>query len=156
MIVRKEKFFLAIAVIVVMVVFKIGTTSSYDKEPQQVDHTAFVLDTAVDFSVWTNDQVDEEQAKIILTQAENLCRHYEQMMSKSIETSDVYRLNHANGEEVLIDVETARLIEKAIKYSELSDGYFDITILPVKELWDFKAQNPQVSTQEQIPLVRNT
>ena len=150
MIIRKEIFFLAIAVIVVMVVFRIGTTSSYDKEPQRVDHTAFVLDTAVDFSVWTNDQVDEEQAKIILTQAENLCRHYEQMMSKSIETSDVYRLNHANGEEILIDVETARLIEKAIKYSELSDGYFDITILPVKELWDFKAQNPQVPTQEQI------
>ncbi len=165
MIINRKYFFLAVAVIVVMVVFGIRATSekvetnqsgqtsaasSASPQPERFDQTAFVLDTVVNFSIWTNQNMDEEHAKIILTQAEELCKHYEQMMSKSIETSDVYRLNHANGQEILVEPETAALIQKSIEYSKLSDGYFDITILPVKELWDFKADNPTVPTQEQI------
>lgn len=124
--------------------------STISKGEVRFDRESFVLDTIVQFSVWTNDTLQEEQAKDILAQAEQLCRYYENLMSKSIEKSDVYRLNHANGEEIVISQETAYLIEQSLEFSKKSEGHFDITILPVKELWDFKSDSPTVPTKEQI------
>lgn len=116
----------------------------------RVDKDVFVLDTIVRFSVWTNETIDEFRANELLKEAERLCFYYEKMLSKSIDSSDIYRLNHADGAKVAVSDKTAFLIEESIRYSELTDGYFDITVLPIKDLWDFKAEDPIVPTQEQI------
>lgn len=116
----------------------------------RVDREAFALDTVIQLSIWTNDDMSEEEAQKILSDGEKLCRDYENMFSKSIENSDVYQLNHANGKEIAVHPQTAYLISESIRFSELSEGYFDITILPIKELWDFKAENPKVPSPESI------
>ncbi|MDO5095467.1 MAG: FAD:protein FMN transferase [Peptostreptococcaceae bacterium] len=116
----------------------------------RVDREAFALDTVIQLSIWTNDDISEEEAQKILSDGEKLCRDYENMFSKSIESSDVYQLNHANGKEIAVHPQTAYLLSESIRFSELSEGYFDITILPIKELWDFKAENPKVPSQESI------
>lgn len=120
------------------------------KEGERLDKEAFVLDTIVSFSVWTNNSLNKKNAEDILNKTEALCKYYEDMMSKSIETSDIYRINHSNGAPVVVSPQTAYMLEEGIKYSELSGGYFDITILPIKDLWDFKAEHPVVPTESQI------
>lgn len=65
-----------------------------------------------------------------------LCEKYENMLSKTIEGSDVYNINHAKGEWVKVDPDTVELIREALTYSELTQGAFDITIAPVSELWN--------------------
>lgn len=65
------------------------------------------------------------------------CQDFEQMLSRTIATSDVGRINVAKGEPVQVAPETADLISQALRYCEESDGLFDITIGAVTELWDF-------------------
>ncbi len=66
-----------------------------------------------------------------------LAEKYENLFSKTIETSDIYKINHSHGEPTIVDAETIFLIEKAIYYATLTDGKVDPTILPLSDLWDF-------------------
>ena len=76
---------------------------------------------------------DEE----ILEHCKNLCRKYENLFSAEVESSDIGRINQAEGKPVSVSSETAELIQLGIHYGELSDGKFDITVLSASELWDF-------------------
>ena len=71
-----------------------------------------------------------------------ICADYEKVLSKTAEGSDVWRLNHANGEPVVVDPETAALLSLAVEIGTLSDGAFDVTIAPASALWDFNADEP--------------
>jgi thiamine biosynthesis lipoprotein len=65
------------------------------------------------------------------------CEGFEQTLSRTIETSDIGRINAAGGAPVEVKTETAELISKALDYCRASDGLFDITIGAVSKLWDF-------------------
>jgi thiamine biosynthesis lipoprotein len=65
------------------------------------------------------------------------CEGFEQTLSRTIETSDIGRINAAGGAPVEVEPETAELISKALDYCRASDGLFDITIGAVSKLWDF-------------------
>jgi thiamine biosynthesis lipoprotein len=67
-----------------------------------------------------------------------LCEDYENLLSKTKKNSQVYKLN--NGETVTADDELISLIEKAIYYSQKTNGNYDITVCPVSDLWDFNNQ----------------
>lgn len=73
----------------------------------------------------------------VLDEAATLCNRFEQLFSRTIATSDVARINAAEGEPVEVDGLTSELVSCALKYCEESDGLFDITIGAVSELWDF-------------------
>ena len=66
------------------------------------------------------------------------CEYFESKFSRTIETSDIGRINAAAGAPVEVAPETADIIEKALAYCEKSGGLFDITIGAVSTLWDFK------------------
>ena len=66
-----------------------------------------------------------------------LAEKYEKLFSKTVETSDVYKINHSNGEPTVVDSETIYLLEKALSYAEMTDGLIDPTILPLSDLWNF-------------------
>lgn len=73
----------------------------------------------------------------VLDEAQELCERCEQLFSRTIETSDVARINAAAGAPVEVDALTAELIAASLDYCEASGGLFDITIGAVSELWDF-------------------
>lgn len=73
----------------------------------------------------------------LLDEAQALCEHFEQLFSRTVSTSDVARVNVAQGEPVEVDALTADLVGRALSYCEVSGGLFDITIGAVSELWDF-------------------
>jgi thiamine biosynthesis lipoprotein len=62
---------------------------------------------------------------------------YEAMLSRTVEGSDVWNINHSNGEPVEVSGETASLIETALTYCDLSGGRFDIAVAPIVDLWNF-------------------
>jgi len=66
------------------------------------------------------------------------CRRYERLFSRTLCQSDIGRLNAACGKAVVIDEETFRLLKASIRYCELSEGTFDITVGAVTRLWDFQ------------------
>lgn len=88
-----------------------------------------MMDTAVSVTIYDGD--DD-----VLTGAMQLCKKYENLLSKTVEGSDVYKINHANGQPVTVSSDTAELLSIALDISGKSDGAFDPTVLPLVELWD--------------------
>ena len=72
------------------------------------------------------------------------------MFSTTNTDSELYKLNHANGQPFTVSSETANLIQEGIHYSELSGGAFDLTIESVSALWNFKADKPTVPSSDAI------
>ena len=79
-----------------------------------------------------------------------LGRRYENLLSRTKEGSDIWRINHADGQPVAVSSETARLIETALSYCAMADGGYDITIGAVSELWDFRADEPSLPASGQM------
>ena len=93
--------------------------------------TRFLLDTVCTVTADCGDD--------IINGAFSLCEDLERTLSKTVKDSDVYRLNNTEGF-VSVSPDTLKTVERALYYSELSGGKFDITIAPVSALWDFKNQ----------------
>jgi len=60
-----------------------------------------------------------------------------------------------NGEFVEISPEVYDMLEIAQKYSELTNGAFDVTCGAAVELWGIGTKNPRVPTVEEIAAVKN-
>ncbi len=99
--------------------------------------TGVFFDTIVSIDIWNGTQE-------ILDHCEELCSTYEQMFSATIETSEISQINNAGGQAVDVSEETADLIRLGIKYGEISDGAFDITIAPASSLWNFTDNEEKV------------
>ncbi len=90
----------------------------------------FYFDTVVYLTLWGAPEglVDEVWAE---------CARYEQLLSKTISTSDVSRINAAKGQPVAVDPETWEILRRAKEISKLTGGAFSVTIAPVTALWTF-------------------
>lgn len=98
---------------------------------QENKQTKFLFDTIVTLTAACDTKT--------LDGAFKLCEDFEQMLSRTVEGSDVQTLNNSNGF-VSVDEHTKKIVERAIYYGDLSGGRFDITIYPVSSLWDFNNQ----------------
>lgn len=103
--------------------------------PEKVSAVGFYLDTVINISVYgvEQDVVDDALAK---------CADYERLLSKTVEGSDVWRINHAQGAPVRVDEHTRAVLETALAVSAASGGAFDATIAPASALWDFQVEAP--------------
>ena len=117
-----------ITAVLIMVVTLNGCTVPPKSESLTMTGTYF--DTVVQIEVWGADQE-------IMEHCRQMCEDYEQMLSATIETSEISRINNAGGEPIEVSDETAGLIEEGIKYGDISDGQFDITIASATDLWNF-------------------
>lgn len=85
------------------------------------------------------------------------CRRYENMLSKTVEGSDVSRINSAEGQTVTVDAETWNVLSEAKKLNRMTGGAFAITIAPLTAQWDFTGGTNRMPTDEEriaaLPLV---
>ena len=139
---------LLVSLIIVLMTACGGEESSKEAgQAEQVSDSGFYLDTECTITVYGKN-AEEGQKKI--DEAFKLCKEYEKLLSKTIEGSDVYKINHAEGRPVKVDAETKNVIALSLKMSEESGGKFDITIGRLTDLWDFKAENPKVPAEADI------
>ncbi|MCD7725797.1 MAG: FAD:protein FMN transferase [Clostridiales bacterium] len=102
---------------------------------EKTSSTGFFLDTVVTITLYGDTD------STAMDGCFELLGQYEQMLSRTIEGSDVWNINHSSGEATTVNEETADLIETALEYSQLTDGAFDITITPLVELWDIDGKS---------------
>lgn len=85
------------------------------------------------------------------------CDRYEKLLSKTIEGSDVWRLNHAEGQTVTVDPETWCILHRAREISAMTGGAFAVSIAPVSAMWDFTGGTNRMPTEKErlaaLPLV---
>jgi thiamine biosynthesis lipoprotein len=110
-----------------------------------------VMGTVVEIRVVKGNRSVEEVERAINAAFDSV-RHVDALMSNYKEDSEVSRINrHAAQEPVTVSPETAEALGKALEVARESDGAFDITVLPLLEIWGFaKDREKTVPSQEQI------
>lgn len=107
--------------------------------------TALLLDTIV--SVTCYGEGSDEAANAAIDEIKRI----EAIFSPYIETSEIYNINHnAHSAPVKVTDEVMSVLKEALRICALTDGAFDITIKPLVDLWNIKAENPSVPSQDAI------
>lgn len=140
---KRIKSFILIFIIVTLVI--IPQTGCSNEEP--ISKTNYCLDTICQIDIYG---LNEEEAEDIIAGAFKLCSHYEDLLSKTVEGSDIYRINHAKGASVQVDKDTLEVLKKGIYYSSLRKGKFDIAVGRLTDLWDFHAEKPVLPNKEDV------
>lgn len=147
----KRKRYLAVLMVLLMALMLGGCTAE-EKVPtvDKATATGFYFDTVVTLTIYGGPEglTDELLAA---------CSRYEKLLSKTIDTSDVSRINHAQGETVTVDAETWQILKRAKEISELTEHTFSVTIAPLTAMWDFTGGTQRMPTEEErlaaLPLV---
>lgn len=140
---KRIKSFILIFIIVTLVI--IPQTGCSNEEP--ISKTNYCLDTICQIDIYG---LNEEEAEDIIAGAFKLCSHYEDLLSKTVEGSDIYRINHAKGASVKVNKDTIEVLKKGIYYSSLRKGKFDIAVGRLTDLWDFHAEKPVLPKKEDV------
>lgn len=108
--------------------------------------TGVYFDTVVDIKVCGDD------ADRLLKECFDICADMEKTLSAHDEESELYRLNHRDPDrqEIVVSEELKECILEGLYFSEISDGAFDITVLPLREVWDFESKDPSVPSEAEI------
>lgn len=114
------------------------------KDP--ITKSDFLLNTFVTVTIY------DSQDEALLEGSMELCREYEGLLSKTVESSEISAINNRGAEtdRVAVSDATAELIAEGLEFSKLSDGAFDITIEPVSSLWDFTSGQALIPDQEEL------
>ena len=125
-----------------LLILAVGGCRSVDKPYQK---TIFALDTIIDVTVYGADA--ETAVKFAVEEMTRL----ELLLSNYHPDSEISRINrNAGGTAVAISLETEKVLEKALRYAELTNGAFDPTIGPIVELWGIGKKNNFVPDESQI------
>lgn len=145
-----KKTLILIFLIAILIIPQLGCDSKALNNNPGVSKTSFHLDTVCVIAVYSMDGAEEkskkeneQEALRLITEAFKLCDEYEKVLSKTVEGSDIYNINHSGGKWVRVEDCTAEILERGIEYGRLSNGAFDITIGDVTDLWDFHGENDQ-------------
>lgn len=111
----------------------------------------FLLNTVVSISLY------DKQEEALIDGSFDLIEKYEAIFSRTMETSELYKLNHGTAPRVAgkpltfsLSLELSDILRYALTYSKLSDGSFDLTIAPVTSLWDFHALEPALPEESNL------
>lgn len=116
--------------------------SAQQELPKQTE-VGFYLDTVITLTAYVEDAQ-------VLKDALEECGRYEQLLSRTVEGSDVWWINHAEGAATEVSDDTIAILQCAKHISELSGGAFDATIAPVSTLWDFTSGSAVLPDAETI------
>ena len=140
---RKKNLFMSIfflAFIGFLLLKSSNSESKYNK-------SYFYLGTVNEITLFN---IKKSQSEQILNKCDKILRDIENKMSDTIVSSDVSKINNNAGSFVKVSSDTFFVIEEAIKYSNLSNGNFDITIGPISDLWAIGTEDARIPSKEEI------
>lgn len=104
----------------------------------------FAMDTYITMTAYGRD------AETALSDAEDKLIELEQLWSVTDPDSDIYAVNHSDGQPVNISEETADLLSFALQMAEETDGALEPTIYPVLTAWGFTTEENRVPSDTEI------
>ena len=107
---------------------------------------SFYFDTICEITIYSleegivegdSEEAFNDAANLVITDTFKLMSEYENTLSRTVEGSDVDRINKAGGKSTAAGEDTLEVIEKGIEFGDVSGGVFDITVGKASDLWDF-------------------
>ena len=101
------------------------TACGKTEEPERQD--IFAMDTYMSLAAYG------DGAREALAAAAREINRLEQELSRTVASSDIYKLNDSGS--AVVSEETAALLQSAMTYSAATGGLFDVTVAPLVFLW---------------------
>jgi thiamine biosynthesis lipoprotein len=111
------------------------------------------LSTARAFHFDTFNTIVAQADPAVLQEALRMCSLYEKLLSRFVEGSDVWRLNHSQGRSVEVHPETLRVLHCAEAVREASRGAFNIAVGIASDLWNFGSSTPKLPDAAELSRV---
>ena len=141
---HKRKKIVAALVLATILVILTYIFNNYLFQQEPLVKNGFYFNTII--AIQLNDSQDES----LIDTCFDMANTYEHYFSRTLEGSDIYNINHANGAPVEVHDETVELIRYGIAFGDLSSGVFDISIGALTDLWDIPNNNGTIPAQTQI------
>lgn len=117
----------------------------FSTSKNEVSNSGFYFNTIINITLYNTNN-----SKLI-DDCFDIAHKYENMFSNTIPESDISKINDNAGiKSVKVNPETIELLNSAIKYCELSNGKFDITIGKLSELWNISKISQSIKNDENI------
>lgn len=112
--------------------------------PSPLSQTGFYFDTVITITLYG------ENSQKHIEHCFAMAEEYENLLSATKENSDIWNLNHSNGQPVTVSEETLSLIKIGLDYAKKSQGAFDISVGQLSSLWKFDENPPQIPNSSDI------
>lgn len=127
----------------------VGNMKSEVDQNSPVSKEEFFFDTVCNITIYDMENMSKENAENVIDESYKEAAKYEKIFSRQVEGSELWDLNHKGEMEVSDDL--FKVIQTGLKYGDLSDGNFDITMGAVLDLWDFNEEGTnKLPKQEDI------
>lgn len=137
-----------IALIIAFTLFAYFLVISKNSDKKVLSRTGFYFDTIIEINL--HDYSDIEDAQKTLDDCMLLCQKYENLFSKTINNSDIYKINSADGQSVKVSPETIELLEISIIYAKESNNIVSPALGNITALWDFDSPSFKIPTKDEI------
>lgn len=138
---KKYIYFLTLIIIFLLILSGCGSKQA---EENLVEESAFLMDTLVKI------RVHGKNAEIAAEKSMERIEEIENLMSKTIKESDIYKLNNNPNQKIEISKDTKKVLVKAKNYAEITKGDFDPTIGSLVELWAIGTENAAVPSETEL------
>ena len=113
-------------------------------ETKQSQREIFAMDTIMTLTAYGN------QREAGLDAAQSIIQAMDADLDPELETSTTYAINHANGANVSISGQVAKMLSCAYDVYKKSNGALDLTLYPVIKRWGFVDGRYYVPTDEEL------
>jgi len=120
-----------IASVLILLIAALGATSCLSKPLLKFEETRSMMDTFITITVYSADEKTAEEA---IGAAFVRMEEIERIASIFDEQSEASQLNRDGYLEAPSD-DLLKLVTISVDYSHITDGYFDITVQPLLDLW---------------------
>lgn len=124
-------------------------TTAVNADQERLSTVGFYFDTVVTIITYGAEEA-------LLDEALAQCEKYEALLSKTVEGSDVWKINHADGQPVEVSGDTRLILETALEVAAASGGKLDVTIAPVVALWDFTGEEAALPREGDVAAAMET
>lgn len=119
-----------------------GCSLSHTQEKEPMNKNFFAMNTYISFTIYG------DLPKSVMDISEAKINELEALWSVTKEDSEIYTINHTDGEPVTIRDETAELLRFSLEMSEQTDGALDVTVYPVLTAWGFTTGSYQIPSEK--------
>lgn len=127
-------------ILCLVMMFSLAACSETKESQRQV----FAMDTVMNLIAYG------PKAESGLSAAESVIRSMDAMLDPDLETSTTYAINNANGSNVSISGQVAKMLSTADVVYRQSNGALDLSIFPVIQRWGFHNGRYYVPTPEEL------
>ena len=139
----KQKKIIIFSILIIFLFLLTACMNSAEELPE-AENNAFLMDTLVQM------RAQGENAEITVEESMEKIKEIENLMSKTIESSDIYKLNNNPGQKIEINDETMTVLKRAKEYAEITNGDFEPAVGALVDLWGIGTEDAGVPSESKI------